>query len=118
MPAATPVPPTPTPTVSPTPESTSTPTPRSGTFNLSLEFDGLGEESVVRSETVLLRGLTTADAIVSVNGVIVDVQPDGTFELTLLLEAGPNIVEVVASDLSGNSINSSLAIISIPEESI
>jgi hypothetical protein len=72
---------------------------------------------VVRSETVLLRGFTTPDAIVSVNGVIVEVQADGTFELTLVLEPGPNIVEVVASDLGGNTINSSLAIISIPEDS-
>ncbi len=116
-PTATVVPPTPVPTSTPVPVPTSTPTPKSGTFNLSLDFEGLGEESVVRSETVLLRGLTSPDAIVSVNGVIVQVQADGTFELTLLLEAGPNIVDVVASDLSGNTISSSLAIISIPEDS-
>ena len=108
----TPVPPTPT----PTPEPTVTPTPRSETFNLSLDFEGIGDESVVRSQTVLLRGRTTADAIVSVNGVIVEVQSDGTFELTLLLDPGPNLVEIVASDLDGNSVSSSLAIISIPED--
>jgi len=50
--------------------------------------------------------------------VIVEVQADGTFELTVVLEAGPNIVEVVASDVGGSSINYSLAIISIPEESL
>lgn len=82
-----------------------------------MDFEGLGDESVVRSDTVLLRGLTAPDAIVSVNGVIVEVQADGSFELTLVLEVGPNIVEIVASDLDGNSINYSLAIISIPEES-
>ena len=118
VPTVTPVPPTPTltPTSTPAPEPTITPAPGSGTFNLSLDFVGIGDESVVRSDTVLLRGLTSADAIVSVNGVIVEVQADGTFELTLVLESGPNVVDVVASDLSGNSINSSLAIISIPPE--
>ena len=139
QPLATPVPLTPTPipiptiALTPTPISVSTPvptivptvetevpigsTPNSGTFNLSLDFDGIGNESVVRSDRVLLHGVTSADATVSVNGVILEVQSDGTFELTLPLEPGPNIVDIVASDLEGNSINSSLAIISIPEDS-
>ena len=101
----------PTPTTAPDPIQTST-----GTFNLSLDFEGIGDESIVRSDTVLLRGITSADAIVSVNGVILEIQPEGTFELTLALDPGPNIVDVVASDLDGSSINSSLAIISIPPE--
>ena len=139
QPLATPVPLTPTPipipTIAPTPTpiSVSTPVPtivptvetevpigsapNSGTFNLSLDFDGIGNESVVRSDRVLLHGVTSADATVSVNGVILEVQSDGTFEITLPLEPGPNIVDIVASDLEGNSINSSLAIISIPEDS-
>ena len=139
QPSATPVPliptPIPIPTIvpTPTPISVSTPvptiapaveteipigsTPNSGTFNLSLDFEGIGNESVVRSDRVLLHGVTSADATVSVNGVILEVQSDGTFELTLPLEPGPNIVDIVASDLEGNSINSSLAIISIPEDS-
>jgi hypothetical protein len=120
-PTSTPVPPTPIPTATPSPTVTPTPTaapiPTStGTFNLSLDFEGIGDESIVRSDTVLLRGSTSADAIVSVNGVILEIQPDGTFELTLALDPGPNIVDVVASDIDGSSINSSLAIISIPPE--
>ena len=120
IPSPTPVPiPTPTPTIAPTIESDNDieSTPNSGTFNLSLDFEGIGNESVVRSDRVLLHGVTSPDAIVSVNGVILEVQPDGTFELTLPLDPGPNIVDIVASDLEGNSINSSLAIISIPEDS-
>ena len=119
-PSPTPVPiPTPTPTIAPTiePDVAIESTPNSGTFNLSLDFEGIGNESVVRSDRVLLHGVTSPDAIVSVNGVILEVQPDGTFELTLPLDPGPNIVDIVASDLEGNSINSSLAIISIPEDS-
>ena len=120
IPSPTPVPiPTPTPTIAATIESDNDieSTPNSGTFNLSLDFEGIGNESVVRSDRVLLHGVTSPDAIVSVNGVILEVQPNGTFELTLPLDPGPNIVDIVASDLEGNSINSSLAIISIPEDS-
>ena len=111
--------PTIAPTIVPTiePDVAIESTPNSGTFNLSLDFEGIGNESVVRSDRVLLHGVTSPDAIVSVNGVILEVQPDGTFELTLPLDPGPNIVDIVASDLEGNSINSSLAIISIPEDS-
>ena len=132
-PTATPLPPSPTPvptatpvptpvvaapTVEPTPVPTVlvAPTVSTGTFNLTLDFEGLNDESIVRSETVLLRGLTSADAIVSVNDVIVEVQANGTFELTLSLDPGPNFVDVVASNLDGSQINSSLAIISIPPE--
>jgi hypothetical protein len=104
----------PTPTMLPTP--TVVPTASSGTFNLSLNFEGIGDESIVRGDTVLLRGITSADAIVSVNDVIVEVQADGTFELTIVLLAGPNFVDVVASNLDGSSHSSSLAIISIPPE--
>lgn len=118
MPTATPTPALPTPTPLPTEAPSATPisSTGSGTFNLNLDFEGLGDESIVRSDTVLLRGLTSADAIVSVNDVIVEVQTDGTFELTLLLDPGPNFVDVVASNLDGSTISSSLAIISIPPE--
>ena len=116
IPTATPVPPTPTPEPTSTPVATSVPILSTTTFNLTLGFEGIGDESIVRGETVLLRGATSAAAIVSVNDVIVEVQADGTFELTLLLDPGPNFVDVVASSLDGSTINSSLAIISIPPE--
>jgi len=106
--------PTASPTVSPTPIVV--PTATSGTFNLSLNFEGIGDESIVRGDTVLLRGITSADAIVSVNDMIVEVQADGTFELNIVLAPGPNFVDVVASNLDGSSHSSSLAIISIPPE--
>ena len=119
-PTATAVPPIPTPTATPVPtaipEPTATFVPGSGTFNVALDFEGIGDESIVYSDTVLLRGQASADAVVSVNGVIVEVQADGTFELTLVLDPGGNFVDVVASNLAGSVFSSSLAIISIPPE--
>jgi len=136
----TPVPPTPTVTPSPAPEATATPIPvvtptsapastptpvpqpvattNSGTFNLTVDFEGLSEENVIRSDTVVLRGSTAPDAIVSVNGVLVDVRSDGSFQISLALDDGPNLIDVVASDLLGNSASSSLTVISIPEGEI
>lgn len=111
---ATPVPPSPTPVPTAVPTAVVVPTISSGTFNIALDFDGVGDEGTVYSDTVLLRGLTSADAVVSVNDVIVEVQPDGSFELTLVLSEGPNIVDVVASNLAGSVINSSLSIVSVP----
>ena len=117
-PSPTEVPATPSPTAAPIEvvDTTVEPTSSSGTFNLALNFEGIGDESIVYNDTVLLRGLTSADAIVSVNDVIVEVQSDGTFELTLVLQPGGNFVDVVASNLDGSEIYSSLAIISIPPD--
>lgn len=124
LPTATPVPPAPTPTPTPTPVATATPVPvatatptlDSDTFNLRLDFEGISDENVVRSDTVFLRGVTTPDAVVSVNGVIVRVEADGTFELALALKEGPNEVVIIASDISGNIASSTLVVVSIPEE--
>lgn len=113
---ATPVMPSPTPVPTVAPTATATPVASTGTFNLALNFEGRDAEGVVRSDTVLLRGITSADAIVSVNDVIVGVQSDGTFELTIVLDNGPNWVDVVASNLDGSTASSSTSIISIPPE--
>jgi len=116
VPTATAVPPTPTVTPTVAPVATATAVPDTGRFNLSVDFEGIDDEAVVYSDTVLLRGVTSVDAIVSVNDVILEVQPDGTFELTVILAEGPNVVDIVASNLDGSWINYSLSIISIPPD--
>ncbi len=131
IPTRLPPPPTatqaPVPTASPAlPEATSTPAPKptaktvpvsttTQRFGLFLEIQGLGEENVVRGDNVIARGKTSPDAIVSINGVMVPVDIDGNFQVHLALEAGPNIIEVVASDPDGNEVNKVIAIISLPE---
>ena len=116
----TPIPPSPTPVPTATPISTPTPVPTvgSGTFNLTLDFEGIDDDKIIYSDTILLRGLTSADAIVSVNDVIVEVQSDGNFELTLVLVEGPNFVDIVASNLDGSSISGEYFVFSIPPEEV
>ncbi len=116
VPTATAVPPTPTPTPSPTAVPTVVPTAVLSTdaFNLTLDPEGIVDGATIYGETVVVRGITSVDAIVSVNDVILEVQPDGSFELTVLLDEGPNVIDVVASNLTGSSINYSLVVVSIP----
>ena len=58
---------------------------------------------MVTSEEISVRGTSAPDATVSVNGQLANIQASGEFETVrpLFLEEGPNIVEVIATDLSG-----------------
>lgn len=112
IPTATPTPTT-TPVVTPGP----TPTPGVGAeipTGLFLRITNLPKESVVRTSTVSISGITTPDAVVSVNGVLVDVDGGGNFTSTISLEEVPNLIEVVASDFQGNKVSAVLTIIYIP----
>lgn len=135
-PTQTAVPPTQTPSPSPTPEPSPTATPEptatvqptpvvsptaipvnnTQTYTLSLQIEGISDESIVRGDSIVLRGQTTADAIVSINGVIVPVDETGLFEVPLSLEPGPNRIVVVASDLDGDEVSASFLVVSLPEE--
>ncbi len=109
-PTATPRPPTPTPvppTATPTPAPTPTPLPR--VFFLQVQEPS--DESVVATAQIAVKGATQPDATVSVNGNIAPVDERGRFAATVSLSEGPNVIDVVASDLSGNQVAKSLAII-------
>ena len=122
-PTATPLVVEPTPTATPSPTVTPvvtpgpTPTPGVGVeipTGLFLRITNLPKESVVRIPTVSISGTTTPDAVVSVNGVLVDVDGEGNFTSTVALEEAPNVIEVVASDFQGNKVSAVLTIIYIP----
>ena len=72
------------------------------------------KESVVHTDTIALRGLTRPDAVVSVNGVIVDVSSTGEFSAVVTLQPAPNLIEIVASDFQGNKVSAVLTIIYVP----
>ena len=60
------------------------------------------DETTVYSADLVVKGQTEADAVVSVNEAVVDVDADGKFSTTITLEEGPNLMEVLASDFEGN----------------
>jgi hypothetical protein len=101
---ATPVPPTATPTA--TPDAV-------GVFFLDILEPADGED-FVSTNTYEIVGRTSVDALVSVNDTFVDVAVDGTFTLTIILDEGPNIVDVVASTAAGDQSSIALIIIFDP----
>ena len=108
----------PTPTSRPMPTATPTPTPQSVLpEDLFLEITEPTTESIVYDSPLALVGLTTPDAVVSVDGNTVEVNAQGQFVALLSLEPGPNVIEVVASDLSGTQETALLALIHIPRGS-
>lgn len=81
---------------------------------LFIEIAEPADESVVSTDTVAVRGSTTADAVVSVNGAVVEVDAQGSFEAIVTLEEGPNLIEVVASDLTGAGESIDIVVVYIP----
>ncbi len=98
---------------SPTPTPTATLTP-DDTERLFLEITQPEDESVVSTEAVAVRGSTAADAVVSVNGAVVEVDAQGAFEAIVTLAEGPNLIEVVASDLTGAEESRDIVVVYIP----
>ncbi len=98
---ATPVPPTPSPTPTQSPV---------GDFFLAIETPESLE--AVTSETEFeVVGRASIDALVSVNDTIATLDVDGRFRVTLPVELGVNVIEVVASVASGEELSEVLVII-------
>jgi hypothetical protein len=119
VPTSTPLPVTPlavtptpslraTPTPDPSPAATVTPVPLTVTLLSPVEGTGI-EIGAVR-----VLGLTLPDAIVTVNGVTVEVSPDGGFQHDLLLKEGINSIEAVATDQSGQLATENVVVLFIP----
>jgi len=60
------------------------------------------DETTVHAADIVVKGQTEADAVVSVDGVTIEVGADGKFSTTVTLEEGPNLIQVDASDFEGN----------------
>jgi Glucodextranase, domain B len=119
--------PTPTPTLIPTPTvalmltptvaPSFTPAPTS-TMALFLEITQPVDGAQVSTSAVLVTGKTIKDAVVSASAddvvEIANVDQNGNFSVTVNLEEGPNIIEVIASDQQGNEKSSNIAVIYLP----
>ena len=119
IPPPTPTPaPAPTLTPEPTPKLTPAPPPETPfEFAVMAPKDGTAtpqdEKSVeftVGTWGIPIVGNTRADAVVTVDGTSVNVNEDGIFVHPVSLAAGPNLVEVTASDLLGNQRTISMVI--------
>jgi len=93
--------PTALPTQRPTPTRTGVPTATS-TGQLVLNITEPADESVVEIGRITIRGRTSPDAVVSINGEVADVDATGVFSLEVDLDEGPNVFFIIASDNDGN----------------
>ena len=103
-PAPTPLPASmPSPAATPTPAPEPTLVPTSGPVPLTLELLAPEDGAGVEVSAVRVLGKTRVDASVGINGNPVEVLADGSFHHDLDLEEGANLVEVVATTLSGET---------------
>lgn len=105
-PVATPAPSTPAGTA-----GVPAPAPAAG---IALEVKEPKDESILSSSPARVSGVTALDAIVSVNGNIVEVGDNGTFNTSVNLLEGPNLLEVTASDYQGNRVSRTITVIYLP----
>ena len=81
---------------------------------IPLYFFWPGNDATVNSASVPVIGTTSVDAVVTVNGVPVEVDVLGIFSTSVALEEGPNAIEVTASDLLGNVRSQTLVVFRTP----
>lgn len=104
----------PTPLITPTPSPAATPVPTPAAAPLSLAVASPAAESIVKEGTITVRGKTSPDAVVTVDNKIVDVDENGNFSASVTLTEGINIIEVLASDLTGSAKGQVLTVIYTP----
>jgi uncharacterized protein YfaP (DUF2135 family) len=73
------------------------------------------DETTVYTSDIVVKGQTNSDAVVSVDGVTIEVDADGKFSTTVTLEEGPNQIEVLASDFEGNEGSVVLTVIYVKQ---
>lgn len=77
---------------------------------LRLELLAPDDGAGVEVDAVRVMGKTRIDAAVGVNGTPVEISADGSFQHDLVLENGPNLVEVIATTLSGQTATQEAAV--------
>jgi hypothetical protein len=99
VPIFTPPPPTIiVPEIPPTLPLPNTPTP---TANFTITLEAPHDGDTTNASPVLVSGFTIPNAIVSVNDTVGLAAADGRFALTVPLEPGPNVLEIIASKPNG-----------------
>jgi len=96
----------------PSPDRTPVATPTAVPLFLSVSTPQ--DETITTTQQITVTGKTSPGAVVSVNGRVVAVSPGGDFSMVLVLEEGPNTIEVIASDQDGNEVSRIIAVIYQP----
>ena len=68
------------------------------------------DKAVVSQSEIVLKGATDKEVFIRVNDLPVVVDAAGNFQTSLRLKEGDNMIEVVASDIAGNSETTTLTV--------
>ncbi len=100
--------PLPSATAIPAPPTSAVAAPVSGT--VALQILSPQDGAVVNTPQIEVRGLAAPDTVVTINDDILIVDASGQFKDTVSLDEGPNLIEIIASDHSGNETSIDLTI--------
>ena len=92
------------------PEESPAPPPEETGSGIWLEVTQPSDGIILDNKVVEVKGHTKSGAVVSINGEFTNVDEEGNFALSIDLEEGPNIIEVISSDSYGNEARASLII--------
>lgn len=73
------------------------------------------DEAVVNASQIEIVGMAPPDTVISINDEFLLVGPEEQFTLTVSLEEGPNLFEILASNLQGDEIFLMLTVVYEPE---
>jgi hypothetical protein len=101
----------------PMPTSASnTPASAAPTSNpLGLRILSPEDNAVVHAPQVEVAGEAPADLVITIDDEIVLVDETGIFSITVPLEEGPNLIQIVASNVGGNEASIDLIVTYEPE---
>ncbi len=99
----------PAPNAAPTSGGAGAPKPAGGPVALQVITPQDG--AVVNTAQIQVSGSASPGAVVTVNDAILLVGADGTFNTTVSLDSGPNLIEVVASSSSGDTKTVELTVV-------
>ena len=86
----------------------------SGSAPLSLQIQSPQDGAIVNSPQINVSGTASPGEVVSVNDSVIVVGADGKFNAAISLDQGPNLIEVVASNDTGNQTSIELTVIYEP----
>jgi hypothetical protein len=82
--------------------------------SLSIQLFSPQDEAVFNVAQINVSGKAPVGTVISINDQIIVVSESGDFSVPVLLEEGPNVIELVASDLDGNELDIVLAVVYEP----
>jgi len=102
--------PSPAPAPAPAPAPGIPPAPLTAGTQLKLTVTQPADNIIVDTDTVEIKGTSGPGAVVSANSEFDTADSQGNFAIAVMLDEGPNIIEVFTSDESGNEANLTLTV--------